>query len=284
MRVSRPISSLRYPATCRSCRARFSTHADAPPTSPAPANPSARWLSETKRRVEKCIAVGIDGRQTKRAGDVLKALDEEWRELVAGREGFLTDSTRAGFLRRRVVWGEMDSMGHVNNVIYNRWAESARVEWVTNYAMHHDPENGKRWSELMSSRSDGLILRSIRTDYKFPMTWPDHISVFHKLKELPRESDSNFELDVIILSELHRRPAARCEEDIVVYDYRAGKKRSIMPFMMNQFENTWKAQEETRQRVEKRIVELEETVRELENETWERADSAEDVGAGSAKG
>lgn len=41
---------------------------------------------------------------------MLKALDEEWRELVAGREGFLTDSTRAGFLRRRVVWGEMDSM------------------------------------------------------------------------------------------------------------------------------------------------------------------------------
>ena len=174
--------------------------------------------------------------------------------------------------------------GHVNNVIYNRWAESARVEWVTNYAMHHDPENGKRWSELMSSRSDGLILRSIRTDYKFPMTWPDHISVFHKLKELPRESDSNFGLDVIILSELHRRPAARCEEDIVVYDYRAGKKRSIMPFMMNQFENTWKAQEETRQRVEKRIMELDETVRALENETWERADSAEDVGTGSAKG
>ena len=168
----------------------------------------------------------------------------------------------------------------MNNVIYNRWAESARVEWVTNYAMHHDPENGKLWSELMSSRGDGLILRSIRTDYKFPMTWPDHISVFHKLRELPREGDSNFVLDVIILSELHQRPAARCEEDIVVYDYKAGKKRSIMPFMMKQFENTWKAQEEARQRVEKRVVELEGNVRQLENETW--GESAE-AGARSAK-
>jgi acyl-CoA thioesterase FadM len=172
----------------------------------------------------------------------------------------------------------------VNNVIYNRWAESARVEWVSNYAIHHDPENGIKWSELMSSRSDGLILRSIRTDYKFPMTWPDHISVFHKLRELPREGDSNFVLDVMILSERHRRPAARCDEDIVVYDYKAGKKRSIMPFMMKAFKETWNLQEEMRQRVEKRIVELEGTVRRLESETWDKAEGVEDVSAGSAKG
>jgi hypothetical protein len=53
---------------------------------------------------------GMDKKQTSKAGEVLKALGEEWRELVAGREGFLTDPKRAGFLRRRVVWGEMDSM------------------------------------------------------------------------------------------------------------------------------------------------------------------------------
>jgi hypothetical protein len=34
----------------------------------------------------------------------------EWRGLVAGREGFLVDGRRAGVLRQRVVWGEMDSM------------------------------------------------------------------------------------------------------------------------------------------------------------------------------
>lgn len=52
----------------------------------------------------------MDKKQTSRAGEVLKALGEEWRELVAGREGFLTEPKRAGLLRRRVVWGEMDSM------------------------------------------------------------------------------------------------------------------------------------------------------------------------------
>ena len=112
MRVSRPIlPSPRALALCRSCRARgmSSSRADARPRSP-PAKPSARWLSETKARIGKCIIFGMDRPQTRRAGGVLKALGEEWRELVAGREGFLTTPKRAGLLRRRVVWGEMDSM------------------------------------------------------------------------------------------------------------------------------------------------------------------------------
>jgi hypothetical protein len=55
----------------------------------------------------------------------------------------------------------------VNNVTYTRYAESARMNWAWNYAVHIDPEHKKEWSELRTSRGDGLILRSIRTDYKF---------------------------------------------------------------------------------------------------------------------
>lgn len=155
------------------------------------------------------------------------------------------------------------------------------MEWASNFALHHDPENKHLWSELFSSRGDGLILRSIRTDYKFPMTWPDHISVFHKLRALPRDGDANFMLDVMIMSELQQRPAARCEEDIVVYDYRAGKKRGIMPFMMRAFEQTWEAQEKVRENAAKRIEELDGIVTGLEKETWDRPDAVEDLGAAS---
>lgn len=47
---------------------------------------------------------------TRKAGSVLKVLGEEWRDLVAGREGFLVEKKRAGLLRQKVVWGEMDCM------------------------------------------------------------------------------------------------------------------------------------------------------------------------------
>lgn len=57
--------------------------------------------------------------------------------------------------------------GHVNNVNYFRYAESARVNWVTNFAVHVDPAHGDQWRELMTPRSTGLILRSLKADFKF---------------------------------------------------------------------------------------------------------------------
>lgn len=59
--------------------------------------------------------------------------------------------------------------GHVNNVMYNRYAESARVNWTLNFAAM-DPGHKNEWLELMSPKSIGLILRSIKTDYKFVST------------------------------------------------------------------------------------------------------------------
>ena len=59
------------------------------------------------------------------------------------------------------------TQGHVNNVTYIRYAESARVNWAQNFANYIDPKHKKEWSELLTPRGDGLILRSMKTDYKF---------------------------------------------------------------------------------------------------------------------
>lgn len=61
----------------------------------------------------------------------------------------------------------MNSQSHVNNVTYVRYAESARIQWAYNYAVHIDPKNRHKWGELWTPRGDGLILRSMTTDYKF---------------------------------------------------------------------------------------------------------------------
>lgn len=70
----------------------------------------ARWLGDIKKRIGKCVIFGMSREQTQKAAGILKILGEEWRELVAGREGFLTDVKSAGLRRHKVVWGEMDSM------------------------------------------------------------------------------------------------------------------------------------------------------------------------------
>jgi hypothetical protein len=53
---------------------------------------------------------GMSTAQVQRAGKICNILGKEWRELVAGSEGFLTDQRHAGLLRHNVVWGEMDFM------------------------------------------------------------------------------------------------------------------------------------------------------------------------------
>lgn len=58
-------------------------------------------------------------------------------------------------------------IGHANNVMYNRWAESGRVNMVMNIANQVEPQYQKAWREMMTPRSIGLILAGIKTEYKF---------------------------------------------------------------------------------------------------------------------
>lgn len=66
-----------------------------------------RWLTMMKRRVGKCMMFGLNPAQVDDAGKVLQQLARDWRELIAGSEGFLTDEKRRGLYRQNVVWGEM---------------------------------------------------------------------------------------------------------------------------------------------------------------------------------
>ena len=92
-----------------------SRHSSTTSTPDLPSNGSvteplpARWLTDLKSRIGKCIMSGLREEQVDEAGDILKTLTRDWRELVAGSEGFLTGKGRAGFEGREVEWGEMVS-------------------------------------------------------------------------------------------------------------------------------------------------------------------------------
>jgi hypothetical protein len=73
-----------------------------------PPEPPKRWHSDLQARLGKCITFGCSAPQVPRVAAVCRALATEWRELVAGSEGFLTGGKR-GLSDQKVVWGEMDS-------------------------------------------------------------------------------------------------------------------------------------------------------------------------------
>lgn len=111
------------------------------------------------------------------------------------------------------------------------------------------------------------------------MKYPDHISVYHKIANEPTESTEGFIFDVLIISEIHQRVAARVTEDCPVFDYRIGKKATLPPFMIEVLRETWRLQEAAKQNNTQRVYGLLERVRKLETESWDREGAVEDMGS-----
>jgi len=104
LRLNRPCP-LRVQARFKTIDARQSD------ASAGTASLSPRWLSDVKQRIGKCITFGLKPDQNAQAGVILREIARDWRELVAGSEGFLTGPRRRGTFRHQVVWGDQDSMG-----------------------------------------------------------------------------------------------------------------------------------------------------------------------------
>jgi acyl-CoA thioester hydrolase len=43
----------------------------------------------------------------------------------------MSDRTLVHVARMTIRWGDMDAMGHVNNAVYFRYLEQARIEWLS---------------------------------------------------------------------------------------------------------------------------------------------------------
>ena len=63
-----------------------------------------------------------------------------------------------------VAWGEMDAFQHVNNTVYLRWFETARIAWLAEVA-------------FTATGGAGPILARTEIDYRLPVVWPDTVEV-----------------------------------------------------------------------------------------------------------
>ncbi len=65
-----------------------------------------------------------------------------------------------------VAWGEMDALGHVNNVRYLAWAETARIRFFEQFRMSTRPEDPV-----------GPILARLENDYLQQVEYPAQVTV-----------------------------------------------------------------------------------------------------------
>jgi acyl-CoA thioester hydrolase len=113
-----------------------------------------------------------------------------------------------------VAWGEMDSFQHVNNVVYFRYFENARIVCSEKLGLHKYKEQ----------TGIGPILGSTSCKFKYPLTYPDTVSVGAKIVNI---ADDRFMMVYVVVSHQHGKIAAEGEAVVVMYDYRAGKKTAI---------------------------------------------------------
>jgi acyl-CoA thioester hydrolase len=107
-----------------------------------------------------------------------------------------------------VAWGDMDAFGHVNNTVYFRWFESARMALFERIGISPDRPKGV-----------GPIMASTSCDYLVPVEYPATVTVGARVQRIGHTS-------FVMENEATRDgiPVARGTTVVVLIDYRSGQK------------------------------------------------------------
>lgn len=105
-----------------------------------------------------------------------------------------------------VQWGDQDAFLHVNNTVYFRWCESARIEYLDKLGL----------ADRMRTEGIGPILAAISCNYRSPVTYPDRVQVGARITRLGR---SSLTMEHVVYSEEQRQIVADATSTLVVFDY-----------------------------------------------------------------
>ena len=115
-------------------------------------------------------------------------------------------------LQLPVQWGDLDSFGHVNNVVYLRWFESARIAYFRAAGV----------MARMEGERIGPILARSTIDYRIALGFPDQVRVAATALRL---GNTSFTMGLRMTSEKNGDAlVAEGENVIVLVDYRSQQK------------------------------------------------------------
>ncbi len=111
-------------------------------------------------------------------------------------------------------WGDMDAYGHLNNTIYFRYFEDARMACFETLGI----------TELMAEQQKGPILKSTSCRFRIPLVYPDRLLVATRIVDL--RSD-RFTMDYRVISTASKALAAEGAGEVVFFDYVARTKTDL---------------------------------------------------------
>lgn len=127
------------------------------------------------------------------------------------------DLSRTPLFRQRqtVRWGDMDAYRHVNNVMYFRYLEEARIAWLSGLGFPVDQD----------SAPNGPVLASTRCDYRKSIVYPAEIEI---LSFVARVGNSSFSVQQAIVDADDPAVVYAVSESTSVWiDYASGRSMPL---------------------------------------------------------
>lgn len=120
-----------------------------------------------------------------------------------------------------VQWGEQDLFGHVNNIVYFRWFETARFEYGIKVGL----------TKLFEERRIGPILAAVQCQYKRQVRHPATVLVGARITRIGRSSMTMLH-QVLRMTEPNSATAsyeivAEGDSTVVCFDYAANRPISV---------------------------------------------------------
>lgn len=110
----------------------------------------------------------------------------------------------------RIDWSDLDFLGHVNNIVYFRYTQTARINYLEKLG----------FTELSHVMSPGPILASTKCDFRLPLFYPGNVIIESRVSFIKTTS---FGLDHRMWNDNHVL-VAEAHDVLVLYDYATKKK------------------------------------------------------------
>ncbi|WP_086983819.1 acyl-CoA thioesterase [Vibrio aphrogenes] len=113
-----------------------------------------------------------------------------------------------------VAWGEMDALQHVNNVVYFRYFETARIDYFKQVNL----------LENMAKTHIGPVVSETSCRYKAPVTFPDTLYIGSKITDLQND---RFTMKYQVVSKKLNQVVTLGSATVVMFDFARNQKANL---------------------------------------------------------
>ena len=113
----------------------------------------------------------------------------------------------------QVRWGDVDRLGHVNNVQILRYCEEARVNWMEQLLARSD-----------RARGEGPILADVHCSFIRQLHWPAQLEIGARASRI---GTSSMTLINAVFEQGNPQPVATARAVMVWFDYKAQRSKPL---------------------------------------------------------